>query len=189
MIKKPRNLLWIVPLLLFATSPLWQPPIKAFLTPRGGYNPKLAQAEEASPVHNFIMDSVAITLTSNGKEEWQIDAERASTGTNDHEIEMAGVSAMYIGTEKEPINISSRKGRYYINERHLVLTDHAVVSKPTKEQQLVSERLDYYDATKMVVSPGKVDLQAPGLKLTSGRMDYDLSTNGYEFSNRVKVNL
>jgi LPS export ABC transporter protein LptC len=189
MIKNPRNLLWIGPLLLLVTSPLWQPPVAAFLTPRGGYNPKLAQVEESSPVQNFIMDSVAITLSTNGKEEWQIDAERAFTGEHDHEIEMKGVSAMYIGTEKEPINISSRKGKYYINERHLILTDHAVVSKPTKEQQLLSERLDYYDATKMVVSPGKVDLRAPGLKLTAGRMDYDLSTNGYEFSNRVKVNL
>jgi len=189
MITKPRNLLWIMPLLLFITSPLWQPPVTAFLTPRGGYNPKLAQVVDESPMQNFIMDSVAITMTSNGKEEWQIDAERAFTGENDHEIEMIGVSAMYIGTEKEPINISSRKGQYNINERHLILTDHAVVTKPTKDQQLFSDRLDYYDATKMVVSPGKVDLQAPGLKLTGGRMDYDLSTNGYEFSNRVKVNL
>ena len=189
MIAKPRNLLWIMPLVLLVTSPLWQPPVAAFLTPRGGYNPKLAHVADESPIQNFIMDSVAITMTSNGKEEWQIDAERAFTGENDHEIEMVGVSAMYIGTEKEPINISSRKGHYNINERHLILTDHAVVTKPTKDQQLFSDRLDYYDATKMVVSPGKVDLQAPGLKLTGGRMDYDLSTNGYEFSNRVKVNL
>ena len=122
-------------------------------------------------------------------EEWQIDAERAFTGEQDHQIEMVGVSAMYIGTEKEPINIVSRKGTYYIDERHLVLTDHAVISKPAQEQQLVSDRLDYFDATKMVISPGKVDLRAPGLKLTAGRMDYDLSTSGYEFSKRVKVKL
>lgn len=189
MIKNPRNLLWALPLLLFVTSPLWKPPLTTFLTPRGGYNPKLAQVEEESPVQHFIMDSVAITLTSNGKEEWQIDAERANTGEHDHEIEMAGVSAMYIGNEKEPTNITSRKGKYYINERHLVLTDHVVVSKPTRNQQLLSEQLDYYDGTKMVISPGKVDLRAPDLKLTAGRMDYDLSTDGYEFSKRVKVNL
>ena len=42
------------------------------------------------------------------------------------------VSAMYIGTEKEPINIDSRKGTYLIDKRHLVLTDHVKVSKPTE---------------------------------------------------------
>jgi LPS export ABC transporter protein LptC len=189
MIKNPRNLLWMLPLLLFVTSPLWRPPVVAFLTPRGGYNPKLAQPDNESPVQNFIMDAVAITLTSNGKEEWQIDADRAYTGEHDHEIEMVGVRARYIGTEREPTHVTSRKGKYYIDQRHLVLTDQVVISKPTKNQQLMSDQLDYHDATKMVVSPGKVDLRGPGLKLTAGRMDYDLSTGGYDFSNRVKVNL
>ena len=63
MINNPRNLLWMVPLLLFATSPLWQPPVSAFLAPRGGYNPKLAQLQEETPLQNFLMESVAITMT------------------------------------------------------------------------------------------------------------------------------
>ena len=168
-----RNLLWLLPLLLFVTSPLWKPPVAAFLTPRGGYNPKLAMPEESTPVQNFVMDSVAITLTSDGKEEWQIDA----------------VSAMYIGKEKEPINITSQKGRYHLDDRHLTLIGKVVITKPTKDQQLFSELLHYYDATKMVVSPGKVDLRGPGLKLTAGRMDYDLTSEGYDFGDRVKVNM
>ena len=184
-----RNLLWLLPLLLFVTSPLWKPPVAAFLTPRGGYNPKLAMPEESTPVQNFVMDSVAITLTSDGKEEWQIDADRAYTGEKDNEIEMEAVSAMYIGKEKEPINITSQKGRYHLDDRHLTLIGKVVITKPTKEQQLFSELLHYYDATKMVVSPGKVDLRGPGLKLTAGRMDYDLTSEGYDFGDRVKVNM
>jgi LPS export ABC transporter protein LptC len=189
MINNPRNILWIVPLLLLLTSPLWKSPLAAFLAPRGGYSPQLAQPENESPTQDFIMDAVTITLTSKGQAEWQIDAERASTGGQDHEIEMVGVNARYIGTDKEPTQITSRKGNYSIDQRHLVLTDQVVISKPTKNQQLLSDQLDYYDATKMVVSPGKVDLQGPGLKVTAGRMDYDLSTGGYDFSNRVKVKL
>jgi len=189
MTANPRNLLWLLPLLLFATSPLWQPPLGAFLTPRGGYNPKLVQPQEDTPIQNFIMDAVAITMTSSGKEEWQIDAERAYTGEREHEIEMEGVNAMYIGAEKEPINIESRKGLYLISKRHLILTDHVKVSKPTKDQVLLSERLEYDDADKMLVSPGTVTIQTPSMKLNAGRMDYDFSTEGFEFSDRVKVNL
>ena len=189
MISNPRNLLWMLPLLLFVTYPLWQPPLGAFLAPRGGYNPKLAQPQEETPLQNFLMESVAITMTSNGMDEWQIDAERAYTGEREHEIEMETISAMYIGKEKEPINIDSRKGVYLIDKRHLVLTEHVKVSKPTKQQVLLSERLEYDDADKMLVSPGKVSIQAPGMRLDAGRMDYDFSTEGYDFSNRVKVNL
>ena len=189
MINNPRNLLWMLPLLLFATSPLWQPSVSAFLAPRGGYNPKLAQPQDESPMQNFVMDSVAITKTTKGKEEWQIDAERAYTGEQDHEIEIEQVGAMYIGAEKEPINIESRKGTYLIDKRHLVLTDHVKVVKPTQNQVMLSERLEYDDVSKMLVSPGKVFIQAPDMKLNAGRMDYDFSTEGFDFTNRVKVNL
>ena len=189
MIKNPRNLLWILPLCAFAASPLWKPPVAAFLTPRGGYNPKLAQLEEQSPAQNFILDSVSITLTNEGKEEWQIDADRAYTGGNDHEIEMEGVNALYIGKEKEPTSITSLKGKYLINTRELTLIDKVVISKPTRDQHMYSELIQYNDNTKIVVSPGKVNLRAPNLKLTAGRMDYDMSSDAYEFSDRVKVDL
>ena len=184
----PRNLLWLLPLVLFATSPLWQPPVAAFLAPRGGYNPKLAQLrEDDSPMENFIMDRVAITMTSQGMEEWQIDAERAFTSKRAHEIELEEVTAMYIGSRKEPINIESRKGSYRIDTRYLVLTDHVKVTKPTKDQVLLSERLEYDDTRKRLFSPGKVFIQAPGMKLDAGHMDYDFSSEGFDFTDRVKV--
>lgn len=189
MINTPRNLLWMLPLLFLLTSPLWKPPLTAFLAPRGGYNPKLAQPEEETPVQNFIMDSVAITLTSQGRPEWQIDADQAFTGEQGDDIQMAGVKAKYIGVDKEPTHITSNKGQYFIDQRHLVLTDRVVLTKPTKDQQLLSEQLDYYDGTKKMVSPGRVELRSPKIRLTAGRMDYDLETGGYDFTNRVKVTL
>ena len=64
-----------------------------------------------------------------------------------------------------------------------------VINKPTKNQQLFSELLDYYDATKMVVSPGPVRLRGPDLNLSADRMDYDLASDGYDFSGAVKVKM
>ena len=189
MIRNPRNLLWLFPLALFVTSPLWKPPLTTFLTPRGGYYPQLAQIEQESPVQDFIMDGVTLTLANDGKQEWQIDAEKAFTGERDHEIDMVAVNARYIGNEKEPTHISSLKGTYFTDKKHLILAENVVVSKPTRQQQLESELLHYYDATKMVVSPGTVHVQAPNMRLTAGRMDYNLASGAYDFSNRVKVNL
>ena len=54
---------------------------------------------------------------------------------------------------------------------------------------MLSERLEYDDASKMLVSPGKVTIQTPDMKLKAGRMDYDFSTEGFDFTNRVKVDL
>jgi len=187
MLKNPRNLLWAVPLTLLLTSPVWHPMASDFLTPRGGYNPKLSQPQEESPMENFIMERVAITLTSQGMEEWQIDAERAFTGGRDHEIDMEEVKAMYIGNKRDPINIQSRKGSYRVDTRFLVLNDHVKVSKPTKDQVLLSDRLEYDDTTKKLISPGKVYIQAPNMKLDAGHMNYDFGSEGFDFTNRVKV--
>ncbi|MDD2464259.1 MAG: LPS export ABC transporter periplasmic protein LptC [Desulfobulbus sp.] len=187
MVRNPRNLLWLVPLAFFVASPVWHPLLSTFLTPRGGYNPKLAQPQEESPMENFVMDRVAITLTSKGMEEWQIDAERAFTGAKEHEIDMEEVRAMYIGNTKEPIDIQSRKGAYRVDTRFLVLTDHVKISKPTKNQVLLSDRLEYDDTSKKLVSPGKVYIQAPNMKIDAGHLNYDFSTEGFDFTDRVKV--
>lgn len=186
MIRDPRNFLWLLPLLLFVAGPLWLPPVSAFLAPRGGYHSKPAQAE-ASPMQNFLMERVDITMTSQGVEEWRIDAKRAFTGERDHEIKMEEVSAMYIGTTKEPITIESRKGSYRVDTRFLILTDHVKVIKPTKNQAMLSERLEYDDITKKLVSPGTVHIQGPNMKIDAGHMNYDFSTEGFDFTDRVNV--
>ncbi len=177
----------MVPLALLVTSPFWEPAVARFLTPRGEINPQ--QVSTGPTSQHFQMDAVVITLTSEGKQEWQINAERAMTGKDDREIKMVEVDARYIGTEKPPTRITSRKGKYYINDRHLILQREVVVRRPVSKEVLYTDLLHYYDATKMAVSPGEVDLQAPHFQLQGGRMDYDLSTDGYDFSDRVKVDL
>lgn len=188
MIKNTRNLLWLVPLGLFLTSPVWKPAVKSFLTPRGGYDASMEELSRKAQ-KNFVMDTVTITLATQGEDEWRITAERAQTGKDDREIKMDKVNALYIGDQREPTHITSDKGRYYIDDRHLTLIDSVVIRKPLSNQELNTELLHYYDGTKMAVSPGDVDIEGPRFKLKAGRMDYDLSTDGYDFSNRVTVDL
>ena len=90
-----------MPLLLFVTSPLWQPAVAAFLAPRGDFSQNQALGGD-TPSQQFVMDSVDIVLTSNGKEEWRINSEQARTGANDREIFMEVVEARYIGKDRPP---------------------------------------------------------------------------------------
>lgn len=188
-ITTPRNLLWFLPLAAIVTSPLWLDPVSQFLAPRGGYDPRFAGRVSTSPAQNFTLDTVSITMTTKGMEEWQIDAQQAYTTEKDNEIELVGVSAMYIGKDKPPTNITSKKGRYLVLDRELVLMEDVRIKKPTSRQELRTELLHYYDATKMAHSPTNVQIVTDDFRLDAGSMDYDLSTDGYDFGNRVKVNL
>jgi len=188
MIRNPRNLLWIIPLGLLLSSPIWKSTVADFLKPRGGYDAAVAAAYKRQS-HNFIMDNLTITLSSNGRLEWTINAERAFTGKTDREIGMIEVDALYTGKDKDPITITSNRGTYLMDERHLILIDNVVLKNPAKKEELYTDLLHYYDATKMVVSPVDVDIRGPNFSLEAGRMDYDLSTEAYDFNDRVFVEL
>jgi len=185
--KNLRNLLWMIPLGLFLTSPLWKPSVAAFLTPRGGYDAELA-AQASQREQNFVMDAITITLTSNGREEWVVNAKRAFTGKTDKELGMIDVDALYTG-KNERMTVTSNRGTYFVDERHLILIDNVVIHKPKSGEELYTDLLHYYDATKMAVSPVDVDIKGPKFSLQAGRMDYELSTDGYDFSERVSVEL
>jgi LPS export ABC transporter protein LptC len=188
MIRNPRNLLWLLPVILLVTSPLWQPPLSAFLQPRGDFT--TAEPEIfIENRQNFLMDSVRIFLTSAGHPEWEIQAERAFTGKTDREIGMINVRAIYTGKAREETVVTSDRGQYFIDDSHLILVDNVVIDKPVQNQKLFTDLLHYYDSTKMAVSPGDVEIQTPKFTLQAGRMDYDLSTDGYDFSNGVKVDM
>ena len=185
----PRNLLWFVPLAAIVTAPLWLDPVSRFLAPRGGYDPRFSGMVSSTPMQNFTLDAVSITLTSRGVEEWQIDAAQAYTSEKDNEIELVEVNAMYIGRGKAPTNITSKRGRYLVADRELVLMEEVRIKKPTARQELRTDLLHYYDATKMAHSPANVEIVTDDFRLNAGSMDYDLSTDGYDFGGRVRVKL
>jgi len=184
MINKSRNLLWLVPLLLFITSPAWQPPMASFLKPRGSGDIKV-EPNQDQQTRVFKMDSLVITMSTMGEVEWVINAKQAFTGKNDKEIKMTGVDAVHFGKNKEKILIKSDRGIYLVNKRHLTLIDNVVVSKPSEKQVMYSNLLHYYDLNKMVISPGKVKITAPDFTITAGRMDYDIASDGYDLSDHV----
>lgn len=184
MIKNPRNWLWLLPLLLFVTSPLWQPPLSDFLRPPQ-ITPPVPAADEKPEQQSFVMDAVTITMSNWGKVEWVINARQAFTVKSDTEIGMIDVDAVYTGDKEEQTLINSKRGFYDVNTSHLVLIDDVVVDKPASQQRMYTDLLHYYNGRKMIISPGDVRLEGPDFTIRAGRLDYDLVSNGYEFSKRV----
>lgn len=183
MIKNPRNLLWLLPLLLFVTSPLWKPALSTFLQPRGVYDP--TGENQNTEEQSFVMDAVTITMSNWGQVEWIINAKQAFTGKSDKEIGMIDVDALYTGEKKENTRITSDRGLYNVNSSHLVLIDNVVVDKPVSQQQLYTDLLHYYNDEKIVVTPTQVEIKGPNFTIRAGRLEYDLVSKGYDFSNRV----
>ena len=188
-LKNPRNLLWLVPVALFITSPLWKPALSAFLKPRGGIDPSTKINFDQKPEQSFIMDTITITMSDYGREKWIVNAKQAFTLKSDQEIGMTGVDALYTDEDSNKTNIISDEGMYYVDMRHLVLIDNVIIRKPSENEEMFTDLLHYYDDRKMAVSPGDVEIKGKDYTIEAGRMDYNLATNAYDFSNGVKVDL
>ncbi len=183
-----RNLLWLVPLFLFLSSPLWEPSVASFLKPRGGYNAGQERADEKQ-AQNFVMDALTLTMSSKGRIEWVIKADRAFTGRQGRLIDMIDVDAVYTGAGRDKIYIASNRGQYNIDQQHLILQDNVRVRKPLEKQELYTNLLHYYDSTKQVVSPGDVKIKGPDFSIQAGHMTYDLLSHAYDFSKGVVCRL
>lgn len=184
MIKKPRNLLWLIPLLLLVTSPIWKPALTAFLQPRGVYDP-LVVRPPTEQQQSFVMDAITITMSSLGRVEWVVNARQAFTVKSDKEIGMIDVDALYTDEGKEQTRITSERGVYNVDKSHLVLIDNVVVDKSASQQQMFTDLLHYYNDKKIVMTPGKVEIKGSNFVIRAGRMEYDLVGKVYDFSNRV----
>ncbi len=171
---------------IVAASPLWKDSMAEFLKPRGGYD-EVAQRAYQEQSQDFVMDDVVISLTTEGVQTWTIKAEQAQTGATDREIHMISVDALYHKKGESPMIITSKNGRYHMDDQHLTLIDDVVIVKPLQHEEMYSDLLHYYDTTKMLVSPGDVEIKAPKFNLKGGQMDYNVSTGRYDFNNRVKV--
>ncbi len=135
------------------------------------------------------MEDVVLTFSSNGQRTWTVKAAEARTGKTDREIDMRGVDAVYSKPGNDPITVTSRRGLYRMDAKHLTLIEDVVLTKPVQHEQLRTELLHYYDAKKLLVSPDKVQISSPSFELRGNTMNYDLSTKAYDFGGRVQVEM
>jgi LPS export ABC transporter protein LptC len=182
-----RSLVWLIPFLLFLSFPLWRIPIASFLSPRGGYDPSLAQRK--LDAHNFNMDEVHITQSENGKTTLDITADRAFTGKTVDEFKMNEVDAIITGTNNEQTFITSRKGIFDKQTGILTLIDEVVVMKPKDKSELYTDLLVYHNKTHMAHSPGKTQVIGDGFEIRGHNLLVNTLTKSYKIDGRVRCKL
>ncbi len=182
-----RNLIWLIPLVLFLLYPLWSVPLSRFLTPRGGYDSTLANRTLDN--HNFDLAKVRITQSEEGKTTLEIVADRAYTGKKKDEFMMDEVDAVVIGNNGEQTFITARHGIFDQPVSVLTLIDEVVVMKPKDQFELYTDLLIYNDITKIAHSPGKTQVLGEKIDLRGNGLTFNSVTNAYDLGGRVHCKL
>ncbi len=184
--KLSRNIVWLVPLFLLVTFPLWRIPVGSFLTPRGGFDPDIKNHSERG-THNFNMDSVKILQNQNGVTTAIINAESARTDDNPDIFILEKVDADLFDEDNNVTHIVSQTGQYNTLTKMLTLIDDVVVNKTYDNQFLYTDLL-YYDSDKRTVEcPDKTRLVGDDVEIDGGNLHYDIKTAKYDIGGRVFV--
>ena len=178
-----RNLLWLIPLLLLVTFPVWRLPLASFLEPRGGYDPDFGKRDKN--VHNFIMEKVMIIQDQLGNKTAEVRAEMAYTTDVPNEFELTTVDADLFGKDGEKVKINAKKGLYNTETRKLTLQQEVHISRGVENQHLFTELLYYNDHNQTIHSPVDTRLIGDNIEINGSSLDYDVATNQYEVGGRV----
>jgi LPS export ABC transporter protein LptC len=178
-----RNLVWLVPLFLLVSFPLWRPPLAAFLAPRGGYDPSLAQNRPDG--HDFVMNRVHITQSHRGKNTLDIVSDQAMTGQTTDEIRMDQIKAVITGKDGRQSHVSARKGIFDKATSLLTLIDDVVINKPSEKYEITTQLLHYDDKTKIAHCPGATRLKGEKITIKGGSLTYNTTSGSYDIGGRV----
>ncbi|MBW1634732.1 MAG: LPS export ABC transporter periplasmic protein LptC [Deltaproteobacteria bacterium] len=187
--KLHRNTIWLVPLILIITFPLWRIPVGAFLTPRGGFNPEIANGGGEPASQNFSMKKITILQNQKGKDTALIRAESARTAGHSKVFVLRKVDADLFDAAGNITHVVSNTGEYNVTTKVLTLIDDVVVNK-TRDKQFLYTDLLYYDGDKRTVRcPGKTRLVSQNATIDGGSLDYDIEAARYDIGGRVHVTL
>lgn len=178
-----RNTIWLIPLAIIVTYPIWSIPVGNFLTPRGGFDEERDQETQSS--HNFQMNKVKILQNQNGIKTAMIISEQARTDENPDILIMDTVNADIFDEAGNVTNIVAETGRYDMTTNTLILTKDVVVHKIVENQLLYTDLLIYNNVERTVSCPGPTRLEAENVQIDGGSLDYDIKTQSYVIANRV----
>ncbi len=178
-----RNTIWLIPLLIIVTYPLWSVPVGKFLSPRGSVDP--APNQQPSDNQNFNMNTVQILQNQKGQKTALIRGRKAHTGANPNVLVMEFVNADLFDAQGNITKIIANTGQYNTTSKVLTLTEDVVINR-TKDQQFLYTNLLLYDSEKRTVKcPGKIRLEGKNIEIDGGSLDYDVTSGTYAIGKRV----
>ena len=187
MMKDPRNLLWIIPLALLLSLPLWKPLAVDFLSPdRGKTMPPVPSLTNSRVLTSSEMDNVHFEQSKNGIREWLLTATRLYSSENDSNMELEDVSARFFGStgNNRETDINSRKAIYNSETKQLILKGNVVV-QDQKGYEMRTESLEYIAVEKKIRTTSAVIVKGSNIEVSGNRLHYDTVTGDYSLEGNV----
>lgn len=178
----PRDLHWMIPLLLIVTAPLWLGPIKAFLRPPSGGLPTGSESQVVQ--QTFTMVAPDIFHNRDGKRQLRVKAAEARTGVDENELLLDMVFAKFYDADNQETIITSEKARYVMNREVLDLKTNVII-RPPGGHEITTDFLTYDQKKNFITSSEPVHISSKDISVRGNRMTYDINAGKLVLTGKV----
>jgi len=183
-----RNILWLLPVALVFSWPIWGGSASRLLAPRGGLATSLAVPPAAGTGAGFSMEGVLFSQMKNGVRDWQIQAKHLYSGEDQDIMQLITVEAQVFKNAERRFVITGQEGEYNSKKKILVMRNEVKV-QAEKGFLIQSDSISYDDQARKITTLAPVQITGKGMDIHGKGMAYDMQMDAYDVSGRVKVDI
>ena len=182
-----RNSVWLFPLLVILSAPVWWYPVSKFLTPR--YD-DIRRDDLSSSARSFVMKKAVLNQYVNGRQQWLVKADEVSSTAIEDDFRFQKIKAVLFDDKgRENIRFRGNEGLFEKKKEIITLRGRAVVSMPDEGWTLKSEKLSYSIKEHRLDTDTKVFIQSRDIKVQGSGMLYDMKSGYLRVYGRVRCDV
>lgn len=181
--RKSRNLFWLLSVLCLAGAPFWWPMVTDFLSPRRDF---LETKSNNMKGREFSMDDIVFSQHKNGEVDLEVQAKELLTAGNELKLQMRKVDAVLYDKERRPFHVSGGKAYYDTEAQLLRMRDNVEVLSPDG-YRLSTESLQYSSKTNRVENDQPVAISGRQLSASGTGIRLDIDTGDFMMKGGVRV--
>ncbi|MFA6497760.1 MAG: LPS export ABC transporter periplasmic protein LptC [Desulfurivibrionaceae bacterium] len=183
-----RNILWLLPVALLMSWPVWGGAFTCVLAPRGGLVENLVVPKATVIGAGFSMEGVLFSQLKNGVRDWQIQAKRLYSGEDQDRMRLVTVEAQVFKNAQRRFVITGQEGEYNSKKKTLIMRNGVNV-QAEKGFLIQSDSISYDDQARKITTKAPVQISGKGMDIRGKGMEYDMQKDSYDVSGRVKVDI
>ena len=183
-----RNILWLLPVALLLSWPVWGGAFTGVLLPHGGLAANLAVPQATTTGAGFSMEGVLFSQLKNGVRDWQIQAKQLYSGEDQDKMKLVTVEAQVFKNAERRFVITGQEGEYNSKKKILIMRNSVKVQAESG-MLIQSDSLSYDDQARKITTTSPVQVTGKGMDIHGKGMAYDMQKDAYDVSGRVKVDI
>ncbi len=181
-----RNFVWLLPLLIIISGPLWWSGVGELLKPRGSFDAPAPPPR--TQLKTFVLDEVLLVQNRDGRDEFTLKAARINSGIHEDVLELEKIEVQLVGDDGRPTLLSGGEAIYHTGQQIITIIDN-VRLQTADGQEMRTEALRYLTKYRKLKTAENVWLADEKVQVAGGNMFYDLIDGNFRIGGGVRVDL